>query len=84
VKKEFDFKSKIEGPDNTLYLLFQPIGPIMGLFIRADFEKKQTICIWLLLGRIIHFTREEMYTMNSMYFLLIPMLWFLKKLHEIE
>jgi hypothetical protein len=51
----------------------------MGLFIRADFEKKQTMYL-LLLGRIIYFiTREEMYTMNSMYFLLIPMLWFLKK-----
>jgi N-dimethylarginine dimethylaminohydrolase len=60
-------KSKIEARDNALHLdcCFQPIGPNKGLFIRADFEKKQTICIWLLFWEGFHITREEMYTMNS-------------------
>jgi hypothetical protein len=51
IVKEFDLvKSKIEARDNALHLdcCFQPIGPDKGLFIRADFVKKQTICIWLL------------------------------------
>jgi hypothetical protein len=47
--KEFDLvKSKIEAQTMHCTLIVVSIGPNKGLFIRADFEKKQTICIWLL------------------------------------
>jgi N-dimethylarginine dimethylaminohydrolase len=86
--KEFDLvKSKIEARDNALHLdcCFQPIGPNKGIIYKSGFrEEADYMYLVTLLGRIIYFTSQEMYTMNSNYFLLIPMLWFLKKLHEIE
>jgi hypothetical protein len=70
-------KSKIEMRQCFLDCCFQP-GPDKGIIYKSG-VKKQTICIWLIFWeRLFHITREEMYEFQHV-FLLIPMLWFLKK-----